>query len=350
MASAKTIRLPADPPYRMLAGVGGIGTGMFFALEGRHALGRNESRPGRLIDMRDYCKLHIIAHYVAVLLGAKPSGGPFHVLPVGKVGDDEAGRRLTHEMQDAGMDTRFVRVARGRPTLLSVCFQYPDGSGGNITTTDAAASALSAADVRRAVPLMKRHSGKLIALAAPEVSLRVRRDFLAAATRLGALRAAAFASAEIRAASRMGIFRLCDLVSINEDEAAMLAGVSFNPARPQPLLDKCAAALTRLNPAMRIVVSAGARGAYGFENGRWRHRPAIKVKVRSTAGAGDALLSGVLTGLAAGWPLIGACPAARPFADALDLGVTLASFKCTSPHTIHPGADLAALLKFRRSV
>jgi sugar/nucleoside kinase (ribokinase family) len=334
----------------MLAGVGGIGTGMFFALEGEHTLGRNESRPGRLLDVRDYCKLHIIAHYVSVLLGARPSGTPFHVLPIGKVGDDEIGRRLTREMKDAGMDTRFVRAAKGKPTLLSVCFQYPDGSGGNITTSDAAATGLSAADIRRASAPMKKHAGRLIALAAPEVPLLVRRRFLETTTRLKALRAAAFTSAEIHDALEMGIFQLCDIVSINEDEAAMLAGVSFDAARPRPLLDKCAAALTRLNPDMRIVVSAGAHGAFGFENGRWQHRPAVKVKIRNTAGAGDALFSGVLTGLAAGWPLTGKCPEARPFANALDLGVTLASLKCTSPHTIHPGADLAALLAFQHSL
>jgi parallel beta-helix repeat protein len=38
----------------------------------------------KMEPVRDYCKLHIISHYVAVLLGADPSGNPFHVLPIGK--------------------------------------------------------------------------------------------------------------------------------------------------------------------------------------------------------------------------------------------------------------------------
>jgi len=63
---------PGRPlPYRRIVGVGGIGTGLFFALEGAHDLGRDESRPARLLDVRDYCKLHIVAHYAAVLLGAR---------------------------------------------------------------------------------------------------------------------------------------------------------------------------------------------------------------------------------------------------------------------------------------
>ncbi|MFH1569413.1 MAG: hypothetical protein ABIL09_15565, partial [Gemmatimonadota bacterium] len=162
------LRPSPDRPRDLLVGVGGIGTGLFFDLEGDHTLGREESRPGRLRDVRDYCKLHIIAHYIAVLLGARPSGRPFRAVPVGKVGDDAAGRRLREEMAEAGMDTSLVEAVPGQPTLLGVCFQYPDGSGGNITPTVSAASTLTAADVDRAAPLLAAHAGRGIALAAPE--------------------------------------------------------------------------------------------------------------------------------------------------------------------------------------
>jgi hypothetical protein len=60
---------PAAWRYKALIGTGGIGSGTFFALKGDHTLGREESRAGRFLDRRDYCKLHIIEHYVAVLLG-----------------------------------------------------------------------------------------------------------------------------------------------------------------------------------------------------------------------------------------------------------------------------------------
>ena len=45
------------------------------------------------------------------------------------------------------MDVRFVDAVPGHPTLLSVCFQYPDGSGGNVTTVDSAAALVSERDV-----------------------------------------------------------------------------------------------------------------------------------------------------------------------------------------------------------
>ena len=120
MTERRAIRLGPGAPFRRLVGVGGIGSGVFLALEGDRTLGRNESRPARLLDVRDYCKLHIVAQYPTVLLGAREHQGPFHVLPVGKVGVDEVGRRLRTEMERAGMDVRFVDAVPGRPTLLSV--------------------------------------------------------------------------------------------------------------------------------------------------------------------------------------------------------------------------------------
>ncbi|MFI5185052.1 MAG: carbohydrate kinase family protein, partial [Vicinamibacteria bacterium] len=193
----------APAPYRRLVGVGGIGAGLFFALEGNHDLGRNESRPAKLLDVRDYCKLHIVAHYPATLLRATASGEPFHVLPVGKVGEDETGVRLRREMAATGMDMRFVETVPGAPTLQSVCFQYPDGSGGNVTTTDSAASRLGAADVDRAVPFLARGT---IALAAPEVPLPARQRLLQAGGQSGSLRVAAIASAEAKEAMALGLF------------------------------------------------------------------------------------------------------------------------------------------------
>jgi hypothetical protein len=188
----RALRLASDAPYRRLVGVGGIGAGIFFALEGDHDLGRNESRPGRLLDVRDYCKLHIVAQYPTVLLGAREDQGPFHVVPVGKVGIDEVGLRLRAEMERAGMDVRFVDAVPGRPTLLSVCFQYPDGSGGNVTTVDSAAALVGERDV----DLVERWlSPSAMALAAPEVPLAVRRHLLRRATEKGALRVASLTTA-----------------------------------------------------------------------------------------------------------------------------------------------------------
>ena len=104
---------------------------------------------------------------------------------------------------------------------------------------------------------------------------------------------------------------------------------------------------------MRLIVTAGARGAFAFDGAAWTHAPALPVAVVSTAGAGDALLGGVLTGLAAGLPFVPAGSsraglAPRPLSSALELGALVAAFKVTSPHTIPPDLSLEALLAFAR--
>jgi sugar/nucleoside kinase (ribokinase family) len=336
-----------DAPYRRLVGVGGIGTGLFFALEGGHDLGREESRPARLLDVRDYCKLHIVAHYPAVLLRARPSGTAFHVVPVGCVGHDEAGRRLRQEMAAAGMDTHFVRIVPDRPTLLSVCFQYPDGTGGNITTSNSAASALGAADVDAVGRLLDRRT---LVLALPEAALEERHRLLRLAGAARALRVSSLASAEIDAARERGYFADVDLLALNAHEAAALAGTPLTPDAPQAFQNDVCGAAYALAPAMRLVVTAGRHGAFAHDGSRWGHVPALPVSVASSAGAGDALLGGVLVGLVAGLPLVapgasGALPG-RPLASALDLGVLVSAFKLCSPHTIPPDLTPDALVKF----
>jgi sugar/nucleoside kinase (ribokinase family) len=344
--SAAALRPPSDAPYQRLVGVGGIGTGLFLAVEGDRTLGRGESRAARLMNVRDYCKLHTVAHHVSVLLGAREAGRPFHVVPVGVVGDDDAGRRMVGEMSDAGMDVRRVRTIEGRPTLFSVCFQYPNGEGGNITTSDSAAAALSDADVDEAAGLL---GPEAIALAQPEVPLGPRRRFLQLAGERGALRAASFTSLELDEASATGTLGLVDVLALNEDEASRIAGAVLDPDEPGPFLRRCVDAIGAQGRGLRLVVTAGERGAFAIEDGRSAHRAAPRVEVASTAGCGDALLAGVLVGLAVGAPFLADTTAPTGIDDALGLGVTLASLNATSPHTIHPSATADALLAFARS-
>ena len=328
---------------------------IFFDLEGDHTLGRNESRPGRLLDVRDYCKLHIVIHYVAKLLGAQASGAPFHIVPVGRVGNDAAGRQVVKEMSEVGIDTTRVQATPERPTLFSVCFQYPDGAGGNITTSNSAAAGLCEAEVDAVAELLRSGGEHGIALAAPEVSLEVRHHFLRLATQAKAFRAASFVSAEIAHAKQAGMFSQLDLVSLNEEEASELVGCPFSSDSPQIFVRKCQDFLRSFFPTLRVVVSVGKDGAYGVTAELCSYCPAPKVEVASTAGAGDSLLGGIVAGLAAGIPFLRSEPPDKnvtgpTIATALELGVLLASYKCLSPHTIHPSACAETLLCFARDV
>jgi sugar/nucleoside kinase (ribokinase family) len=351
----QTLQFNDRSPFRRLVGVGGIGTGLFFALEGDHTLGRNESRPARLLDIRDYCKLHIISHYVAVLLGARESGQPFHVVPIAKVGGDDVGHRLIGELASVGIDTEYVETIQNQPTLLSVCFQYADGSGGNITASNSAASLLTCSDVDLGAELLADSGPRAMALAAPEVPFEARRRLLELATNCRAFRVAALASAEIERAHSEDLFSLVDLLAINQHEAEILSGHAFDPGNPNPFLSGCVDSLKAEQTHIQIILTVGKHGTYAFAEGVWDYRPALNVPVVSTAGAGDALLAGVLAALAVGMPFVrprsqAALRSSRSLESALDLGVLLAAYSIVSPHTIHPDADLDRLLWFGQSL
>ena len=317
--------------YRALIGVGGIGSGSFFAIAGNATLSREESRGGRFLDQRDYCKLHIIAHYVQTLLGP-----PFVTLPVGMVGDDDTGRRLCAGMAEAGMDMRHVARVPGEQTLFSFCFVYPDGSGGNLTTSDSACGRVDAALVARAEGDFRAHRGG-IALAAPEVPLEARAELLRLATAHGFLRAASFTAGEMGPAVERGMLRQVDLLAINRSEAA--AAADLGPESPlEEIVARAVARLRQENPAMRVSITAGAGGSWLFDADRVWRQPAWPAHVRNTAGAGDAHLAGLLVGLAAGL----GCEEAHQLAG------LVAAVSVESVHTIHPDLGREALARFAR--
>lgn len=343
-----------DCGFTDVIGIGGIGSGIAFQLEGDHTLGREESRLGTLLSSRDYCKLHIVEHYIATMMGCSAPQAAFRAAAIGVIGNDAVGGQLLTEMHNAGIDTRWVRQDPEHPTLFSTCYIYPDRTGGNITSNNSAAAYLNEADLEQAANHMCRAGKRGIALCLPEVPLAIRREFLSLATRCGNFRAASFTLAEIAPAKSLDLFSSIDLLALNQEEASALTGFEGDGSNIQAFLDTCAASLTALQPEIQLVISAGGRGAYGFRHGRWDFCPAPQVDVASTAGGGDALLGGVLSGMAAGVPLIGSEAWRQSISGseihcALEIGVLLASLSVTSPDAIHFGATLEALKNFAAS-
>jgi len=317
-----------DLRFHTLIGTGGIGTGSFFLLRGDHTLGREESRSGRFLDRRDYCKLHILCHYIKVLLGKRMA-----VLPIGRVGDDEAGVGLLKEMEEVSLDLRFAQALPGTPTLYSFCFLYPDGSGGNMTTEDSASGQVSPAAVAAAEAEFRRAGREGIALAVPEVPLEARAKLLEMATRYGLFRAAAFASGEMEAVRSSKILERLDLLALNQDEARRLVDEGNDVLQSEVIARRAIDRLSGDHPRLMISVTAGAEGSWSWDGRELLHLPAIEVPVVTTGGAGDAHLAGIIAALAAGLPL----------ATAHRLGVLLAAASVASPHTIHKGIERRSL-------
>jgi sugar/nucleoside kinase (ribokinase family) len=351
----RELKLDRELRFTNAIGIGGIGTGVVFALQGDHTLGRDESRPAILLNASDYCKLHIVEHYLATMMGSKSSASTFHVAAIGVVGADAAGDQLLLEMKQAKIDTEWVRRDRCHRTLYSVSFVYPDGAGGNITAGNSAATTLNEEDLSQAAEVMQARRERCIALCLPEVPLGIRQRFLKSATNAGNFRVASFARAEVSDAQALGLFSSVDLLAVNADEASQIVGYAYSAANSEQFLADCSSKLTNAQPEIQIVVSAGADGAYAFENGIWSYCAVPKVTVVSTAGAGDALLAGILCGLSLGLPLCcsgstGQAGLKEEIGSALELGLLLASFSVTSPHTIHFEAKPEALERFVSSL
>jgi len=317
--------------YDAMIGVGGIGTGSFFQLRGNHTLGREESRGGRFLRRNDYCKLHIVSHYVQTLMG---SG--FATIPVGMVGDDATGRQLLEEMRDAGLHMRRIDIAQDVQTLFSFCFVYPDGSGGNLTTVDSACSLVTPEYVQEAIGEFQKYLGRGIALAVPEVELAARRRLLELGGEHSFFRAASFSSGEIAQAQKLGYIPLIDLLALNLDEARMLCQEHEKNTLAESIVERTVTVIQNLSPKTWITVTAGVQGSWAWNGERLRHFGAPSVEAVSTAGAGDAFLAGVLCGLAAGLLLF----------EAQEFGTLVGSFSVLSPHTIHKGISRSGLQEF----
>jgi sugar/nucleoside kinase (ribokinase family) len=319
--------------YRAMIGTGGIGSGSFFELNGNHTLGREESRSGHFIDRRDYCKLHIVSHYVQVLLGAG-----FRTLPIGCVGDDEHGRALLAEMEDAGLDMTFVERLPEARTLFSFCFIYPDGSGGNLTTDDSASSGVTAERVAGAEGIFAEYGPRGIGLAVPEVPLAARFRLIEIATRYSLYRVASFTAGEFEALGRSDIIERIDLLALNLEELTRFTGSASGNTTGDELVRRAIPILSRRYPDLALTVTDGARGSWSWDGGALTFFPALQAEAVSTAGAGDAFLGGVIAGLTAGLTL----------QQAQQLGTLVGSLSVTSPHTIHPGIDRTTLRDYYR--
>ncbi len=315
---------------RKIFGVGGIGKGIFFESSSNLTLGRNESRLMTRSGCRDYCKLHIVFHYIARFL---PDS--YRVIPCGIVGNDADGTELKDMMRTAGMDISFVRTDSRYPTMLSVCIQYPDKSGGNITSSNSACSLLTSRDVLRT--LDENNIGKDdIVAALPEVSLESRLTLLKEGRARGAYCAASFAPTEAVTFQNIDVLDSCDLLALNQEEAAAFTGVSFIETLEQA--ESCAQKILRQAPHLHLWLTMGSRGSVSADKDCLRYYSALPVEVCSTGGAGDATLAGILAGLALGMPFQrneeSSLWGAAPFNSAAELGVLIGGISVSSEDSI----------------
>lgn len=335
-----------------MIGTGGIGSGMVFSLKGDHTLGRNESRLATLEPYQDYCKLHIIMHYVSVLLGAGPTKS-FRSFPIGSVGSDDAGKKLLAQMKQAGMAMGSVKKNNHYPTLYSVCYQYPDFSGGNITTENSASSRVMPEDIDDFFMEFRTGEKKGIVLAVPEVPIETRIQLLRKGREGGYLNIASVLSSEVAEFKTKGGLDLTDLLAVNIDEARSMANIEDESSDTEIIINRAIEIIHKSNPGIKLLITNGAKGSYCFQHGKLEYNAIIPAEVISTAGAGDAFLAGTIAGICCGLPLQKGVSdnsiMETPLMSAVDLGTLLASLSVTSSDTIHLGVNASSLLAYSQS-
>ncbi len=281
------------PTIDRVIGAGGIGTGMLFLSEINKTLGRNESRLVTLSPARDYCKAHIVLYYIRALLPERVK-----VMPVGYVGADQAGAQLLDEMRETGMDISLVGVTRDRPTMVSICLQYPDKDGCNFTASNSACELVSQEYVESSFEKIEDH-GRTMVVVLPEIKAQAGIAMLNRGKRENAFCALSVAASDMEYFKNSGAFALCDIIAINHGEAAELVGREGSAGE---IAGAAYGYLKEKNPDIMLIVTSGKNGAYTGHKERLEFVPALPATVVNTTGAGDAFLGGTLSGLAMGMP------------------------------------------------
>ena len=327
--------------FSYVAGTGGIGMGILFKLLGSHLLGKNESRLAELTDYTDYCKLHIILNYVAAYLKNR-----IPVYAIGRVGADKIGQDLISLMKKSGIQKQFVTVDPDphQKTLYAVCFQYPDGEGGNLTAANSASSTVSPEDIRHFFAT-SGVTGTGIILAAPEVPIDARITLLQEGRKRNCLNIASILSGEVAAFEEKGGFELTDILSINQDEAeaiSVFSGFSENgdsfPAYYRYLKEK--------NPSLLVIATCGKDGSNTYWQGRSMHTASVPAEVINSAGSGDCFLGTIIAGVANGIPLLPSEECKDVCCSAQDLASAAAAMKLGCHDTIHFSINTDTLWEF----
>lgn len=315
--------------YQKVVGVGGIGRGMLFYTQDNRTLGRSESRLVELSDAKDYCKQHIVFYYISALLAPAAE-----IYPIGYVGKDFNGQSLRQEMQKQGMLTTYVMEDDALPTMLSICLQYPDKEGCNFTASNSACDRVSPEYVRECINHIAI-GPKTMVVAIPEVRVESRLELLRLGRQNGAFCALSVPEAEADLFTRANAFANCDLLAVNETEAAAIAGCEEEGGT---LAKRLYHKLCASNPNIMLLVTCGKQGAYSVYKGHIEAIPPFPATAVNTTGAGDACLGGSLGGLALGLPFQKGTDDSifgeTPLSSAVELGTICAGMAVESADSI----------------
>jgi len=221
---------------------------------------------------------------------------------IGRVGDDDTGRRLLAELESLGVNTRYTRVVKGARSSQSAVLV--DASGERVIANYPSADLPMTADWLKEI------------------------DFSQWDSVLADVRWHEGAKQAFTLARQQGVPTVLD-ADVTPQDIAELVALSDHAAFSAPGLKR----LTRIDNPLdalkkaqtltngQVYVTQGREGCYWLEKGELCHQPGYAVEVVDTTGAGDVFHGALALSLAQ----------QMPSSEAVRYASAVAALKCTKP-------------------
>ena len=243
------------------------------------------------------------------------------VVFVAAVGDDAFGRQALDGLAREGIDCRWVRVESGVATGVALILVDPQGE--NLISVASGANECLTPQIVESLPedVFAAARGALTNLETPPETVE---RFLNRARSAGAIAVLNPAPALPLARIHQSI-QLADVLTPNEHEASLLAGIEVN----SPASAAAAAAAIQNSGARSVIVTLGSQGCVVVES----HQPPVvippwEVSAVDATAAGDAFSGVLAVSLAEGMSLVAS---ARRATIAAGLSVTKAGAQPSLP-------------------
>lgn len=250
--------------------------------------------------------------YAAAVLGGR-------VAMLGRVGNDGFGGEMRANLEKAGCDVSGLLTIQGATSGIALIFVADSGQN-SIIIVPGANDLYSPADVDAGQEYLKGAALVLLQLENPLPTV------------LAAAHAGKRAGAKVILDPAPAIpvpeelFELCDIITPNETEAAILAGLppsGLNPEEAVTIAHKLQA-----RKAKTVIVKLGEQGCMLVEKEKSQLVRAPQVKAVDTTAAGDVFNAGLAVALGEGLDLPGACAFANRSAS---LSVTKLGTQIATP-------------------
>jgi ribokinase len=212
---------------------------------------------------------------------------------IGRVGNDDFGRRLLSHLQSAQVDTKHVRIDPGASSGMSVAIIDAEGDYGAVIVSGANLR-LAEEDIRDALEVLQRASVLVLQNEIPDAANVLAAD---AAKRQGAR--VVFNAAPTRPLDPL-LAQNVDILVVNAVEAEMMCGVVVGSL---PAAAEAAAQLS--SQISNVIVTAGGMGLALVERAQQPQvQAAHAVSLVDTHGAGDAFIGALAARLVDGSSLL----------------------------------------------